>query len=117
MSFNVISEKQYELTKFCNKKNIKIIGGVNKLLSFFIKKHKPHKITTFVDRRYFTGDLCKKNGFSFLHKTEPNYWYVDKNKISREQRFNYRKKIRDDINMPKIYDCGDLKFELNLPQS
>ena len=73
----------------------------------------------------------EKIGFSFVHSTEPNYWYINEKKLDcRIHRFVFRKselKKKLDLFDPKlsewqnmqlngytrIWDCGNLKYEMN----
>ena len=124
----------YELIRFCSKINYNIIGGFSKLLNHFIKEYNPSNIITYADVRWSginsLNTLYNKNGFSFIHKSEPSYYYRHKNRLNREHRFNYRKSVLKDKletfdpelteweNMQlngydRIWDCGSLKFELD----
>lgn len=132
MTFGNLKNKSitgvYELSRFASKYNVS--GAAGKLLSHFIKTHKPNKIVSYADRRF--TDI-NKNVYLSLNFTKvsdglPNYWYLSKYS-NRIHRFNYRKStlnkkldIYDPIltewqNMQlngfdKIYDCGSLKYEL-----
>lgn len=114
---------EYEMLRFCNKLNTLVIGGASKLLNYFIKSYSPKSILSFADRRYSNGKLYEKLGFIHLKNTAPNYWYVLNKK--REYRFKFRKdvlvkqgfdaqktehQIMLDRNIPRIYDCGNMKF-------
>jgi len=116
-------ENEYELLRFCNKLNTTVIGGASRLFKYFLKEYIPVNITTYADRSYSNGNLYEKLGFKFVHKTQPNYYYII-DRI-RKHRFNFRKdkliKERFDKNMTehqimlerkiyRIYDSGSLKF-------
>jgi hypothetical protein len=118
---------EFELTRFCNIINCNIIGAASKLLKFFIKKYNPKKVVSYSDVRLFNGDLYGKLNFVKIHQSKPNYWYVIDG--IRHNRFNYRKsrlvKEGFDINKTekeimferkiyRIYDCGNIRWELNL---
>lgn len=119
-------DRNYEMYRFCNKKETVVIGGASKLLNHFIKEHSPISIISYADRRWSTGQLYKSLGFKKIKNTSPNFWCV-KGSI-REHRFNYtRKKILSKLNQEsnlatddllndmgiiKIYDSGNIKFEL-----
>lgn len=121
------SNNKWELYRFANKYNV--IGSAGKLLKRFIHDYTPSQILTYSDRRWNTGELYETIGFTYVGKTEPNYWYVVNGK--REYRFNYRKSVLKDKlqiydqtlseskNMKlngydKIWDCGSLKYQLIL---
>jgi len=113
----------YELLRFCNKLNTTVIGGASKLFNYFIKNYNPNEIITYANRFFSKGDLYKQLGFEFVHKTQPNYYYII-NKL-RKNRFNFRKDVlvKDGFDKNKtereimlerkiyrIYDSGQLKF-------
>ena len=116
-------ENTYEMLRFCNKLNTSVMGGADKLFKYFIKTYKPLEVISYADRSWSRGDLYKKLGFTFVSKTQPNYYYIV-NKI-RRYRFNYRKNIlikqgydstksEHEIMLGRkiyrIYDSGSLKF-------
>lgn len=128
---NTIDE--YELIRFCNKKNTTVVGGFSKLLNFFVKTFNPKKIETYADIRWSglnpENTVYYKNGFTYLHQTPPNYWYIINNcYLHRFHRFNFRKdllvkegfsnektewSIMVEKGYDRIWDCGSLKFEIN----
>lgn len=102
------NNNEYEMYRFCNKLNINIIGGLNKLFAYFIKNYDYSKITSYVDRSYFNGNNYLKIGFNLNGKTEPNYYYIINNK--REYRFKYRK----DILVKKGFDKNKTEHQIML---
>ena len=122
-------ENEYEMIRYCTNKIV--IGGANKLLSYFIKTYNPSKIISYADRRwtYYKDNLYEKIGFSKISNGSPNYWYINKKKyLQRFHRFTFRKDRLKDIlkefnpnlteweNMQlngydRIWDCGSLKYE------
>jgi len=124
-------EGNWELVRFSNKLNTSVVGGFSKLLKFFIKTHNPIKLTTYADIRWSGLDeinnVYAKNGFTYINRTPPNYWYLKVGEYNhRFHRFNYRKDILIkegfDCNLTefeimklkgydRIWDCGTMKFE------
>lgn len=117
------SDDEFELLRFCNKKNHLIIGGASKLFKYFINNYLFSEIITYADLRYSNGNLYKKLNMDFIHQSPPNYFYVVSKQ--RKNRFNFRKdilikegfessksehEIMLDRKIPRIYDCGALKF-------
>ena len=111
----------YELLRFCNKKNITVVGGASKLFKYFIKTYNPQKVISYCDLRWSDGDLYEILGFKLSHISRPNYFYVNEQCRKRENRFKYRKDvlINDGYDSSKteheimlergiyrIYDCG-----------
>jgi len=127
-----VKEHEYELIRYCS--NTIVIGGAKKLLNHFIKQYSPKKIISYADRRwsFYKHNLYEKLGFKFSKKTTPNYFYVNKKRyLHRLHRFTFRKsELKNQLhnfdpnlteweNMQlngydRIWDCGNLKYELNL---
>jgi hypothetical protein len=120
-------EGSYEMTRFCSKNYVNVVGGAGKLFKYFVDKYKPIEITSYADRSWSNGNLYEQLGFDFVHKTRPNYFYIV-NKM-RKNRFGFRKdilvkegfdsnKTEHEIMLERkiyrIYDSGSLKFKLNL---
>ena len=128
------SEDSFELIRFCNILNHTVTGGFSKLLKFFIQKHNPKSIETFADIRWSginpKETVYNKNGFEFINQTPPNYWYLKNgNSLNRSHRFTFRKdilvkegypkektewEIMKDNGYDRIWDCGSMKFVLNI---
>lgn len=118
----------YEIIRFANKKGITVVGGFNKLFSFFERTYYPKKTVSFVDLRYFNGESYYNNGFKKESITSPNYFYFKKNyNTVIYNRFAFQKhKLKDKLdsfdptlseseNMYKngylkIFDAGNLKM-------
>jgi hypothetical protein len=114
----------YEMYRFCNKKNITVVGGAGKLLKYFIKLENPSEIISYADRRWSIGNLYSMLGFKLIKKTSPNVWYVNNSK--REHRFNYTRTklikytgrtdntedLIDLLKLKRIFDSGNLKYSL-----
>lgn len=123
------SKSQYELLRFCNKKDTVVVGGASKLFKHFISEYNPTSIISYADRRWSQGNLYIKLGFTFLHYSKPNYYYVIGNE--RKNRFNFRKsELIKRYGCPKdvtekefcfsqkwyrIYDCGCICYKWNKP--
>lgn len=115
---------EWELIRYCEKKDIVILGGKNKLLKFFIKKYNPSSIISYSDRRWFTGKSLESIGFKYIGSTSPNYKYFkvgffdfysresfQKYKMKEMKNFIYNEKLTEIENMryngyDLIYDCG-----------
>lgn len=120
-------ENEYELLRFCNKLNTNVIGGASKLLKHFIKEHKPNSIVSYSDRRWNTGKVYEKMGFVYEHSSEPNYYYIIRQR--RYNRFAFRKdilikqgfdknksehEIMLERGIYRIYDCGTKVYKMKL---
>ena len=117
---------KYELIRYATSKHV--IGGAGKLLSYF-RKHYFGTIITYADRRFSQGNMYEKLGFTLLHCTQPNYWWVKDNKIlSRYQtmKSNLIKILGEKYDSSKtefenmmtndfyqLFDCGNKVYILN----
>lgn len=115
----------WELDRFCNKLNTKVVGGAGKLFKYF-RDNYSGTVLTYADRRYSTGDLYEKLGFKLSHASSPNFFYT-KDYVTLESRLKYQKHKLESIlenydpnltemdNMIKhgfdvIFDSGNLVF-------
>lgn len=109
----------WELNRFASSCHVIGIGG--KLLKHFQRNYEWEKIYSYADLRWSGGNVYKQLGFKLKHQTLPNYFYVDG--MRRIHRFNLRKRPDEPKNIPewklrydegyiRIWDCGNLKFEL-----
>lgn len=125
------NQYQYELIRYCNKPQIRVIGGAEKLFKRFIKDHNPEQIISYCSLSKFSGGVYSRLGFNRADKfiTEPNYVWVpynfnnDKTVLTRYQ--TQIKKLKDqglDVyghtedeimqnkGYYKIYDSGNMRF-------
>ena len=126
---NKMEEGGWNLSRFCSKLNINVIGGASKLLNYFIKIYKPQRIISFADLDWSTGELYHRLGFVLKNTLKPDYkLIVDKRRVNK-QRFTKDKliklgydsnltgdKIIESMGISKIYNCGQLKFEIIIKQ-
>ena len=120
---------QYELLRFCNKRNYNVVGGASRLFKSFLVDKKPTSIVSYADRRFSNGNMYSKLKFEFVRDTKPSYFYI--NGIILENRINYQKHKLNNIlenfdpnlteweNMKKhkrnrIWDCGNKVFGMEL---
>jgi hypothetical protein len=110
---NKMSDLEWSLNRFCNKLDISVIGGASKLLSFFIKSYNPKRVISYADKDWSKGNLYQKLDFIKVHETEPDYKYVIKGK--RIHKSNLKKSVtgvsESKLTIPKIWDCGKIKWE------
>jgi hypothetical protein len=121
------NKNQWELTRFCNKKDTSVVGAASKLFKHFLKQYKPSNVISYSDVRLFDGGMYEKLGFEKKTHSKPNYWYVINN--LRYYRFNFRKsilikngydknktekEIMFERGIYRIYDCGNIRWEFKL---
>jgi hypothetical protein len=109
-----MSNDEWNLSRFCNKKSTNVIGGASKLLKYFIKQYNPARIISYADKDWSIGNLYYKLGFSLKSENPPDYKYVVNDKRAHKSKFRKSKTglSESKLNLPKIWDCGKIKFEL-----
>lgn len=122
MSFSKKCENVYELTRFCTKSNITVIGAFSKL----IKKYSNYDIVSYSNNDYSNGSVYLKNGFERISENKSNMMYTDlKNRYNREKfmkfklkklfpnSYNENKTEKEILEINKIYQCigsGTIKW-------
>ena len=115
----------WNLSRFCNKINYNVIGGASKLFKYFIRKYNPSRIISYADKSWSDGSLYYKLGFKLKYETKIDYKYIvnnirenktkyKKTKLIKEKIIGTEKEIMKSLGYKRIYDCGKIKFELNL---
>lgn len=123
-------EGKFELLRFCNKLNTSVQGAASKLFKNFCKVYHPFSVISYADRDWSAGDVYYKMGFSFVHASAPNYFYV--RGPNRFNRWKFRKselvkqghspdltekEIMKKLGYDRIYNTGNLLFEFNESQN
>jgi very-short-patch-repair endonuclease len=116
-------EGTWEMLRFCNLLGHVVVGGASRLLRHFILDHDPERIISYANLRWSNGNMYTKIGFKEDGRTNPGYFYFWKNR--RVHRYFLRKselvkmgfdpkkterEIIDELGVPKIYDCGNIRF-------
>lgn len=69
---------EYELIRYCSSKQI--IGGAEKLFTYFVKTYNPKSIISYCDLSKFTGNVYPKLGFIYVKTSISKHWYNIKTK-------------------------------------
>jgi len=120
-----MEESGWNLSRFCNKLNMSVVGGASKLLNFFIKNYNPTRVISYADRDWSLGNLYLNLKFKLVSMSNPDYKYITENKRVHKSRFKKSKlgikgsKITEStymrsIGLYRIWDCGKIKYELFL---
>jgi hypothetical protein len=120
-------KKVLELVRFCNKKDIIVVGSASKLFKYFLNNFEINdSIISYADISIFDGNLYSKLGFKYDSRTKPNYFWVVDN--IRKHRFTYNKKklikegfdpamseveIMNNRGYYRIWGCGQDKYIFN----
>ena len=68
---------EWELIRYCSSKNI--VGGAQKLFTYFVNNYNPKSIVSYCDRSKFSGETYTRLGFTSDNKYAPSrHWWSDK---------------------------------------
>lgn len=104
-------ERQLEVSRFCTKNNVSVVGGFGKLIKHVINQETPDSIITFIDQRYGSGEYLEKLGWQKRMCYVSFRWADEKNTY---HRLTYGGNSGYEHGFYKIWDCGQAKWELNL---
>lgn len=121
-----VEDNNWEISRFAVDTDYIVPGAAGKLFKHFVREYKPHKVISYADRRWSTGNLYEQLNFNLVSETPPNYWYI--NGTNLIHRYAFRKNVLDekleDFNpsisewenmknhdYDRIWDCGNLKYE------
>jgi hypothetical protein len=98
--------KSYELIRFANLLHTTVVGGFDKLLSFFEEDCKPDDIMTYADLEWSDGASYKRLGFQTISEKSPMSFM-----LSTETNERYSSlKHNAPANLIKICNGGSRKF-------
>lgn len=69
------SRYEYELLRLCSCFNYKIVGGANKLFTYFVRKYSPSSVISYCDNSKFSGDVYVKLGMKLINTSISQHWY------------------------------------------
>jgi hypothetical protein len=78
-----VEVKSYEWVRYASLGAIRVTGGMGKLLNYFIQDVRPQEIMSYADLDWSRGNSYIKLGFTFLERTEPIEFYVDRSSMKR----------------------------------
>lgn len=104
-----LKNKDYEISRFCNKVGHSVIGGFSKLLKHSLTETKPDQLITFIDKRYGKGQYLTDLGFEYVH-TYPSFRWTDGSSVFHRLKFSGNTGY--DNGLFKIWDCGQAKWIL-----
>ena len=103
---------EYEIIRECSKQGYIILGGKEKLWSYFIKTFQPKSVISYCDFSKFTGNSYLKLGFKKERLNKPGFVWWD-NKINQVFWRSPEKNQEMKEKYIKIYDAGQLVFIWN----
>ena len=110
-----------EWVRYSSLLDLRVVGGMGKLLAAFIKAQKPQEIMTYADKEWSRGDAYEKLGFKKQGEITPIKFLIDKKSYQRisEKKLlydnAYKSLIYDKESYYEIYNLGSIKYILTLP--
>ena len=115
----------YEIIRSCYKQGYSIVGGVSKILKYFIKNYQPYKIISYSDIGKFSSRSYVKAGMQLVGITDPGYvWTKDGEELQRYQCMKHKliakgwgikqqteNEIMRSHGYKKVYNAGNRKFQ------
>ena len=127
MLFRSRGEGVWELSRYATAGLVR--GGFTRLLTTFVKEHRPTQVVSFSDNTVSDGGVYEQAGFTRDGEIAPDYSYLVEGQ--RVHKFNYRlnrfrtdpdlkfepglteKELADLNGLPRIYDAGKVRWVLN----
>ena len=103
---------EWEIIRECSKQGYVVLGGKEKLWSYFIKTFQPKSVISYCDFSKFTGNSYLKLGFKKERLNKPGFVWWD-NKINQVFWRSPEKNQEMKEKYIKIYDAGQLVFVWN----
>lgn len=85
---------EWEILRLATKLDTQVLGGTQKLWSYFIKTSNPTSVVSYCDRRWFTGKIYKNLNFIKSENVNPTYWYTDYEKRYHRSKFTKKNAIK-----------------------
>lgn len=95
-----------ELIRFASLKNTTIVGGIDKLLSAFVKDFQPDDLMTYIDLEWSDGNGFKRIGFDEISTKASIYFDINISNFSRTPA----KTENSPIDTVRIPNAGSRKF-------
>ncbi|MFA6895435.1 MAG: hypothetical protein WCQ46_06760 [Bacteroidales bacterium] len=108
--------QSYEWVRYASLPELRISGGMGKLLKAFVDKYQPEEVMSYADKEWSDGDVYGKLGFTCLGEREPVKFLVN---IHTFQRFSEKKLLQDrayrSVNVIEdgyfqIWNMGSIKY-------
>lgn len=121
-----MKDGEWNLSRFCNKLNMSVVGGASKLLKYFIRNWNPHRIISYSENSWSDGSIYEKLGFDLVRDGNPDYKYLERGERRHKSNFTKKKlglskdetetEVSKKIGLIRIWDCGKKKFEMRFTE-
>lgn len=102
----------WELSRFCNKFEVQVVGGASKLLKYFVDKFckDGETIITYNDIGKTHGNVYSKIGFERIRISKPSYvWWKSHSDIKTRYQCQMKDEISTmhELGYRRIFECGN----------
>ena len=98
-----------EIMRYVVKSGLSIVGGANKLFKHFVDYYKIDEVFTYSDNDYFTGDVYRRLGFTFMGYTDPSYYWYNAHRGALKREQCQPSKLKEKY--PELYDSTASSIE------
>ena len=108
--------QSYEWVRYSSLKGVRVVGGMSKLLNYFIKEVSPDEVMTYCDSDWSYGTSYEKLDFKIYSKPQESIYFIDKVTFERMSLNKIRRKFNSltPDRMDEKYYClrtkGNYKF-------
>lgn len=111
--------QSYELIRFASLPDVRVSGGLSKLLYAFVRDEHPGDVMTYVDLEWGDGSGFRKLGFEQTSITEPLPFWVDPSTMVRyapqkmplvDTPMRELEEYRRSMSYIRVYNAGNIKF-------
>jgi hypothetical protein len=99
-------DKSSELVRYANLNETIVVGGLSRLISFFVNERKPDDIMSYADKDWSDGAAYRLLGFTETEQTPPKCFTLNMKDFSRIP-MNDNEQPQTNI----IYNTGNIKFK------
>ncbi|MEG1089402.1 MAG: hypothetical protein RSE02_08050 [Bacteroidales bacterium] len=119
VSSDIVMIKSYEWVRYASLPNIRVVGGMGKLLKAFITEIKNGdieqvEVMTYSDNEWSAGTVYEKLGFTFVGEKSKVLYYVNRNSY---KRLSERKLLTEYNSLNKQITEEKIEKVAQLPQS
>jgi hypothetical protein len=124
ITFKDMQDGIFDLNRYAT--SCSIPGGFSRLLEHFKRNSAWEKIYTYADRCWSQGNVYLKNDFKLTNISRSNYHGIEERQRVNRMHYTFERlskrfpdakgtqfQIMDQAGIPRIWDCGQLRFELN----
>jgi len=96
-----------EWVRYASLPQIRVVGGMSKLLSAFVKEHHPDDVMTYADKEWSKGAAYTRLGFEAVGETPTQMYWLDPQTMLR---YPLKRHPVPQPHWKQLHGLGSLKF-------